>query len=168
MAMVSQGLALTLHAMHSPHSCSAYHTVQPPFCSLGWSLAVCQLWLSGADFQAFVFLEQIKQLLQFCGLPPGLRRSLLTIWPDGIQSSLVSLVRASSLITLKPMMGRSMSLLATRMGTRTGLSLIPATASLDKVISISIHPLYGIAVPLAAESSSEPSSSSSVTGLTST
>lgn len=54
------------------------------------------------------------------------------------------------------------------MGTRTGLSLIPATASLDKVTSISIHPLYGISVPFAAESSNDPSPSSSVTGFTST
>jgi len=48
----------------------------------------------------------------------------------------------------------------------TGLSLIPATAFLDKVNFISIFQSYVMSVQLAAESSNALSSSSSYTGLT--
>lgn len=70
--------------------------------------------------------------------------SLCTMSAEGIQPPDVSFVSASSSITLKPMMGCSKSLLATRIGTRTGLSHIPATVFLDRVYSALMYPSYGM------------------------
>lgn len=91
--------------------------------------------------------------------------SLFTIRPKGMQSSHLSFLSACSSIEANNEAPNIT--IGDQDWEWNGLSLIPAIAFLDKLNSVSIHPSYGTPVPLAAESSKAPSSSTSFSGLTS-